>query len=59
MKAWSVDDALYVVFDIEVSEDFEFEGQYDVWKFKHEAELELRKRVKADIQYLQEILEDL
>ena len=59
MKVWYVDDILYGVDEVDVADDFDFTGRYDLWPTEDLAKVELKKRIKADIKYLQELLEDL
>jgi len=59
MKAYYVDDERYEVGVVEVDDGFTFEEQYELWRTEKDATAELKKRVVADMEYLQSILEDL
>lgn len=57
MIAYKVmDDPDYSIKPVVVEKGFPFETQYDVWRTEEEALVELKKRLSADIEYLQEIL---
>lgn len=49
----------YEVITTLVENNFPFESQYDVYRSKEEAVLELKKRIKADIDYLYSLLDEL
>lgn len=53
------DDPDYQVVATVVENNFAFDCQYDIWRTREEARVELKKRLRADIEYLHSILAEL
>jgi len=56
MEAWYVGKELYTIDKVEVSDDFIFDEQYEFWPSKESAIIELKKLLRADIEYYSDIL---
>jgi hypothetical protein len=56
MKAWYVDKELYTIGTVEMDDDFTFDEQYELWPSKEAAIIELKKLLRADIEYCSNIL---
>lgn len=59
MKAFFIDDIGYQVKEVQVADDFNFDGRYSYWETIEDAKEELAKIIKADINNLLDCLEEL